>query len=133
MTVQRSPQASPLTVALALVCDAALVTLFAGLGRSEHAREATLLGLFETAWPFLAGLALMWLVTRAHRQPLAIVRTGIPVWIGTVVIGMLLRLATGSGAALAFVLVATGTLAVFLLGWRAIATLALRLRSRAKQ
>lgn len=132
MTVQRSPQVSPLPVALALACDVALVTLFAGLGRSEHAREATLLGLFETAWPFLAGLAIMWIATLAFRRPLAILRTGVPVWIGTVAIGMLLRVATGSGAALPFVLVATGTLAVFLLGWRAIAALIIRLRRRAK-
>lgn len=130
MTAQRSPQASPLTVALAFVCDAVLVTLFAGLGRSEHAREATLLGLFETAWPFLVGLAVMWLATLAYRRPLLIVRTGIPVWIGTVAIGMALRLLTGAGTAWAFILVATITLAVFLLGWRAIAALAARLRSR---
>lgn len=132
MTSQRSPQVSPLTVTLALVCDVALVTLFAGLGRSEHARAATLLGLFETAWPFLAGLAIMWIVTFAYRRPLSIVRTGIPVWIGTVAIGMGLRLLTGSGTALPFVLVATGTLAVFLLGWRAIATLAALLRRRSQ-
>lgn len=132
MTSQRSPQASPLTVTLALVCDVALVMLFAGLGRSEHAREATLLGLFETAWPFLAGLAIMWLVTFAYRRPLSLVRTGVPVWLGTVAIGMGLRLLTGSGAALPFVLVATGTLAVFLLGWRAIAALAARLRHRSR-
>lgn len=128
MTSQRSPQATPLTVTLALACDVALVTLFAGLGRSEHDREATLLGLFETAWPFLAGLIIMWLVTFAYRRPLAIVRTGIPLWIGTVAIGMVLRLLTGSGAALPFVLVATGTLALFLLGWRAIAALVARMR-----
>lgn len=132
MTSQRSPQASPLTVTLALACDVALVMLFAGLGRSEHAREATLLGLFETAWPFLAGLAIMWLVTFAYRRPLSLVRTGVPVWLGTVAIGMGLRLLTGSGAALPFVLVATGTLAVFLLGWRAIAALAARLRHRSR-
>ncbi|WP_017793646.1 DUF3054 domain-containing protein [Leucobacter salsicius] len=132
MTSQRSPQVSSLTIALAFVCDAALVTLFAGLGRSEHAREATLVGLLETAWPFLAGLAVMWLATLAYRRPLEIVRTGIPVWIGTVAIGMGLRLLTGSGAALPFVLVATITLAVFLLGWRAIAVLAARLRRRTR-
>ena len=113
---------------IAAVCDAGLVTLFAALGRSEHAREASLLGLLQTAWPFLAGLAIMWLVTLAFRRPLAIVRTGLPIWIGTVALGMLLRLATGSGAALPFVLVATGTLGVFLLGWRVIAVLAAKLR-----
>ncbi|MHA3683922.1 DUF3054 domain-containing protein [Leucobacter sp. HY1910] len=129
----KTPAARPgrpalLTITFAAACDIALVVLFAALGRSEHARDASLLGLGQTAWPFLAGLAIMWLMTLAFRRPLAIVRTGVPVWLGTVAIGMLLRLATGSGTALPFVLVATGTLAVFLLGWRAIAALAARLR-----
>lgn len=132
MTAQLSPQPSSRTIGLALLCDAALIVLFAGLGRSEHSRDATLLGLFETAWPFLAGLAAMWLIVRAAKRPLAIVRTGIPLWLGTVAIGMGLRLLTGSGAALAFVAVATVTLAVFLLGWRGIAALTLRLRRPAQ-
>ncbi|MBP1327510.1 FtsH-binding integral membrane protein [Leucobacter exalbidus] len=131
MTAQLSPSPKPLTVALAFACDAALLLVFAGLGRSSHARDASVWGLFETAWPFLAGLAIMWLVTRAHRRPLAVLRTGVPLWIGTVALGMALRLLTGSGAALAFVMVATITVAVFLLGWRAIAALVLRLRRRA--
>lgn len=130
MTQQSTTRPSALGVALALVLDAALVTLFAGLGRSEHAREATVLGLAETAWPFLTGLVVMWLVTLAFRRPLAIMRTGVPLWLGTVALGMLLRFATGSGIALPFVIVATVTLGVFLLGWRAIAALVSRLRRR---
>lgn len=132
MTAPRTPRSTPLTTVLALACDAALIVLFAGLGRSEHARTATLLGLLETAWPFLAGLAIMWIVTLAFRRPLSILRTGLPVWLGTITIGMLLRLATGSGAALPFIIVATVTLGVFLLGWRAIAALVARLRRRAR-
>ncbi|WP_449282071.1 DUF3054 domain-containing protein [Leucobacter sp.] len=118
----------PAAVALAAACDALLVLLFAGLGRSEHDRAATAAGLFETAWPFLAGLAIAWLAAMAWRRPLAVVRSGIPLWVGTVAVGMLLRALTGAGTALPFVIVAAVTLGAFLLGWRALAALIARLR-----
>ncbi|MBL3698510.1 DUF3054 domain-containing protein [Leucobacter luti] len=116
------------TALLALACDAALVVLFAALGRSSHAREATLLGLLETAWPFLAGLAITWISARISKRPLALWSSGLPVWVGTVAIGLLLRWWTGGGVAFAFVLVTILTLGLFLLGWRAIAALVARLR-----
>ena len=47
--------------------------------------------------------------------------TGIPVVVGGVVVGMLLRVVTGAGTAFSFVAVATLVLAVLLLGWRAVA------------
>lgn len=118
------------TFTIALVADVALVLLFAGIGRGSHARSATFLGLFETAWPFLAGVAIMWLVTRAWKRPLAVVATGLPLWIGTVALGMGLRALTGQGTALPFIIVATVTLAVFLVGWRLIAALVQKVRSR---
>ncbi|PRI10713.1 DUF3054 domain-containing protein [Leucobacter massiliensis] len=121
--------ASLTVVAAAFAADAALVVLFAGLGRSEHSRAATLAGLVETAWPFLAGLAIAWIAALAWRAPLAVVRAGIPVWIGAVALGMLLRALTGAGTALPFVIVATLTLGVFLLGWRTLVALVSRLRS----
>lgn len=116
--------------ALALAADAALVLLFAGLGRSNHAREATLLGLLETAWPFLVGLLLVWGWGLVWRRPASLLRSGVPVWIGTLVLGMGLRLLSGQGTAPAFVLVAAITLGVFLLGWRGITALVLRIRRR---
>lgn len=116
------------TVAFALAGDAALVLLFAGLGRGSHAREASALGLLETAWPFLLGLAVAWVAARVTQHPLAPVKAGVPVWLGTVAIGLLLRAITGAGVALPFVLVATGTLALLLIGWRLIVALAKRLR-----
>lgn len=116
--------------ALALAVDAALVLLFAGLGRSNHAREATLLGLLETAWPFLVGMLLVWGWGLVWKRPVSLLRSGVPVWIGTVVLGMGLRLLSGQGTAPAFVLVAAITLGVFLLGWRGITALVLRIRRR---
>ncbi|QIM19775.1 DUF3054 domain-containing protein [Leucobacter coleopterorum] len=111
------------TVLLALGIDTVLVVLFAALGRSSHSREATLFGLWDTAWPFLAGLTIMWVSARISKHPLSPVKSGIPLWIGTVALGMILRALTGSGTALPFVIVATVSIAVFLIGWRMIAQL----------
>jgi hypothetical protein len=118
------------TVLLALVADVVLVVVFAAIGRASH-REAVLPGLFETAWPFLAGLALGWLVCLGWRAPLAPVRTGLPVWALTVTAGMVLRAVSGQGVVLAFVIVASIVLLVFLVGWRSVARLVMRRREPA--
>lgn len=121
MTTSRSTQPSPAAIAAAAVIDIAFVTLFAALGRSSHDRDATLLGLWHTAWPFLAALAITWVVALVWRRPAAPFRAGVPVWIGTVALGLLLRvLFTDGGAAPAFALVTTGMLGLTLVGWRLI-------------
>jgi len=121
----------PRTAIIAFIVDAVLVTAFAALGRGSHARDATLLGLWETAWPFLAGLAIAWLLAVIWRRPLAIVRSGIPAWIGAAGLGMLLRWLTGGGTALPFVIVTVLVVGALLLGWRAIVALIQRLRRSA--
>lgn len=118
------------SVVPAFVLDVVLVIIFAGIGRGSHAREATLLGLFDTAWPFLLGLTISWLVTLAWRDPIAPVRTGLPLWIGTVLIGLLARSLTDQGTALPFVLVATGTVGLLLVGWRALTAIIRRRTER---
>ncbi len=135
MSAQRSTKESRAGLAaLALGVDAVLVIVFAGIGRGSHARAATVAGLFETAWPFLAGLAIVWLAAFVWRSPLAVLRAGVPVWIGTVALGMLLRMLSGQGTALPFVIVATLTLALMLIGWRIIVAVVswMRRRRRAK-
>lgn len=117
--------------ALALLLDIVLVVIFAAIGRATH--DGDVLGPFgsglaTTAWPFVAALLIGWLVTRAWRRPTAVVRTGLPVWAITVALGMVLRALSGQGVAVAFIIVATITLAVFLLGWRGVARLAARRR-----
>ena len=106
--------------------------LFAAVGRRSHAESGAVLGVLLTAWPFLAGTALGWVVALAWRRraPLG-VRDGIPVWVCAVAAGMLLRVATGAGTAFSFVVVATVVLGAFLLGWRALAALARRRRPAA--
>lgn len=125
---RKSAGTSPLIALVAFLLDASLITLFAALGRDSHELDATFGGLFRTAWPFLAGLVLLWIVTAAWRRPLSIVRTGMPVWIGTVLIGMIFRALSDQGTALPFVLVATGVIGLMLVGWRAIVTLVRRLK-----
>ena len=63
----------------------------------------------ETAWPFLAGTAVGWLLSRGWRRPTAIVPTGAVVWVCTVAVGMLLRRTTSAGVAFSFLVVASAT------------------------
>jgi hypothetical protein len=120
----------PRTVALALGLDIALVIAFAAVGRVSHDSDV-LAGLLRTAWPFLGGLAVGWLVTFAWRAPTAPVQTGFGVWAATVIGGMLLRAASGQGTALPFIIVAGVTLLAALVGWRVVAALIERSRRRA--
>lgn len=115
------------TIALAFGLDAALVVVFAAIGRASHGEDG-LLGLATTAWPFLAALAAGWLATLAWRAPLAPVRTGVGVWAITLVGGMLLRAASGQGIAVPFIVVAALTLLVLLVGWRVLAAAVRRTR-----
>ncbi|GAB3617793.1 DUF3054 domain-containing protein [Okibacterium endophyticum] len=116
---------------LALLADAVLVVVFTVIGRASH-HEGILgeggLGLLTTTWPFLAALGIGWCASLAWRRPLAPVRTGIPVWVITLVGGMLLRALSGQGTALPFIIVASVTLLVFLVGWRGIVAIVRRTR-----
>lgn len=103
------------------MADVCCVAAFVVIGRASHTEGETLAGLARTAWPFLAGLAVGWLVTRAWRQPAAVLGAGAGVWLSTVALGMVLRVVSGQGTAVAFVLVALVFLGLFMLGWRLVA------------
>lgn len=113
------------SVALALALDVVLVIAFAAIGRASHQEGAFGLGLLQTVWPFLVGLVIGWVIARAWRHPAAML-TGVVVWAFTVGLGLALRVGTGDTAELPFIIVATATLALFLLGWRLIAALITR-------
>ncbi|HKP08408.1 MAG TPA: DUF3054 domain-containing protein [Microbacterium sp.] len=117
------------TVLVALAVDVVLVIAFAAVGRASHDSDVWT-GLWQTAWPFLAALGIGWLVTRAWRAPAAPVRTGLGVWAITVGGGMLLRWVSGQGTALPFIIVASLTLLVALVGWRVIVAIVRRVRRR---
>ncbi|OBJ58465.1 DUF3054 domain-containing protein [Mycobacterium asiaticum] len=112
-----------------LVTDVVAVLVFCALGRRSHDEGVTASGLATTAWPFLAGTALGWLLSRGWRRPTAVVPTGVIVWASTLVVGMLLRKVSSASVAVAFIAVASTVTAVFLLGWRAAVELAARRRS----
>ncbi|MBE1550949.1 peptidoglycan/LPS O-acetylase OafA/YrhL [Mycobacterium sp. OAS707] len=108
---------------IALLADIVCVIVFATIGRRSHAEGLTVAGIAQTAWPFLAGTALGWLLIRGWRRPFTVISTGVAVWVCTVVGGMLLRKATSAGVQTSFIVVASIATAVLLLGWRAVAAM----------
>jgi Protein of unknown function (DUF3054) len=112
-----------------LSADILGVLLFCAAGRRSHDEGVNITGIASTAWPFLSGTVIGWLVSRAWRRPTAVVPTGLIVWLCTVAVGMLLRKASSAGVAASFVVVASSVTAVLLLGWRGGVDLALRGRA----
>jgi hypothetical protein len=108
----------------AVAADAVAVLVFVAVGRRSHDESSVIAGLLGTAWPFLAGLAVGWLVARGWRRPTAAVAAGLPVWLVTVAVGMVLRAATGAGTPPSFVVVASLVLGALLVGWRIVASYA---------
>lgn len=107
---------------LAALLDAGGVCVFAAIGRRSHTEPGGVLGLLGTAWPFLAGAGIGWLIQWAWRRQAPVdFAAGLVVWICTVAGGMTLRALTGAGTALSFVLVTSAVTAVIVLGWRVVA------------
>jgi hypothetical protein len=104
----------------AVAADVACVLVFCAIGRRSHAEGVTVAGIAETAWPFLSGTAIGWLLSCGWRRPAALVPTGVAVWLSTVIVGMLLRKLASQGVAASFVVVASVVTGVLLLGWRAL-------------
>jgi hypothetical protein len=105
---------------VAAALDVVIVLVFVAIGRTAHADGLTFAGLASTAWPFLAGLAIGWLTLAIGRREAMAVSSGLVVWISTVVLGMVFRVVSGQGTAVAFVFVALGFLGLTMLGWRAL-------------
>lgn len=107
--------------ALAAGLDLLVVAVFTLVGRRTHDEPLEPAGWWDTAWPFLGGLAIGWTVVllTSRAWPTRLWH-GLPVWVSTVFGGMALRDMAGQGTALPFVVVATLFLGVTLLGWRAV-------------
>lgn len=103
---------------IAVVADAVAVLVFTVIGRASHDEATSPRGVWHTAWPFLLGAALGLAFTAYARVTPTAVRAGVRVWVWTVVIGMVVRSASGAGTAPAFVVVAAVVLGAFLVGWR---------------
>ena len=102
----------------AIAVDVICILIFAIIGRSSHQEATDLLGVAQTAWPFLAGCLIGAVIGRTWRHPFAL-ESGVAVWLGTVSGGMTLRVLTGAGVQLSFIIVASSVLALLLIGWRA--------------
>jgi Protein of unknown function (DUF3054) len=111
-----------------IVVDALIVLVFVGIGRSSHHHSVSFSGFLSTTWPFAVGLGLGWLYLTIRRRDGASVRSGVAVWLCTVVVGMVLRVLAGQGTAFAFILVAFGFLGLLMLGLRLVASRFLRWR-----
>lgn len=106
--------------ATAVVVDAALIVLFAAMGRRAHEEGSAIGGTLTVAAPFLIGYAVGAVALRLDRAPFQ-VRRGAMVWGAGVVLGLVLRGAVfGRGLAPAFVVVAIVTTGVLLVGWRSV-------------
>jgi hypothetical protein len=103
-----------------VVLDGFAVLAFVAIGRHAHHHGDGVAGLWQTAWPFLSGLAIGLAAARWWRAPLAIVPTGLGAWLGAAGAGMVIRVLAGQGTAAAFIGVALAFLALFLLGWRVV-------------
>ena len=117
-----------------LLIDAILVIVFCAIGRRTHEEANALAGLAKTSWPFLTGLVIGWAATlalyRDKFNAVLLLPTGIVVWLSTVVVGMILRVLSGQGTQFSFIVVATLVLGAFLLGWRALAPLVVKIRTK---
>jgi hypothetical protein len=112
------------------LADVVCVLVFVAIGRSSHNEAGSVLGFFGTAWPFVVGLALGWVLFRAWRRPVRVVWTGVGVWGMTVAGGIALRALTAQGTEISFVVVTAVVLAVFLLGWRLVVRWTARVRRK---
>jgi FtsH-binding integral membrane protein len=125
-----TPRPAALPVWPAVLCDLVCVVVFTVVGTVNHATAGALGHVASVAVPFLVGLAVGWLATRAWRAPAQVWPTGVAVWFATVVLGLALRPVLGiGGVEPSFAIVTAVFLGVTMLGWRALASFAARRRT----
>ncbi len=114
----------------ALLLDAVSVVAFVAIGRVSHDDGVLSAGGLLALSPFAIALAGGWAVTRAWRHPAALA-TGASIWAITVIGGLLLRSALpGRDLEPSFVIVTALVLALMIVGWRVVATVATRQPTR---
>lgn len=111
--------------ALALAADVVAVVVFAAIGRLNHAESGDLAGLLGTVAPFAVGLAAAWATPVVRADPSGL-RAGVAVLAGTAVLGLALRFAFTGSVPPSFAVVTVVSLAVLMLGWRALSSVVAR-------
>lgn len=115
---------------LLLVLDSLLVVGFAAMGNRSHETGLALAQVMGTAAPFLLGLLVSSLAVRFWRRPSRLWPDAVVVILGTVALGMTVRvLSGGGGAEWSFILVALGVLGTLLAGRRLLSGLVTDRRS----
>ena len=107
----------------AFIIDLLLVLLFVAIGRNTHEDGFSLSGMTSTTWPFAVGLVAGWLVIVLTHRDATTKSSGTIIAIWTVTMGMILRVISGQGTALSFVIVALVFLSLFFVGWRTLLSL----------
>lgn len=113
-----------------VIADLACVLVFAFAGKTSHEASDSDWVVLAIVWPFALAVVLVHagLVLRG-RQTRRLWPEGAVILAVTYLVGMLLRVASGRGIAVAFLIVAVLFLALTMLGWRGLAQLALRRRT----
>jgi FtsH-binding integral membrane protein len=105
----------------ALLIDLICVVAFAAGGKSAHDDSSTWWVIARIAWPYaLACLLAHFVVWRRGWEPRQWRPAGFVVLATTYVLGMVLRLISGRGIAIGFLIVAIIFLGLTMLGWRAL-------------
>ena len=113
---------------IALVVDAVVVLVFAGVGRRSHDESDGVASVLGTAAPFLVGLVVAWvavaLVERRRGrgvESLTSVDAGVVIALVTVAVGMILRRTLWDrGTALTFIVITVVFVTFLCGGWRAV-------------
>lgn len=103
---------------VAITVDAVLIVVFALIGRQAHGQALSLVGIAQTAWPFLVGGGMGWLIVATMLRRERLISQGVIIWFDAVVLGLLLRWATNGGIGWPFPLIAALCLGTLLVGWR---------------
>ena len=114
----------------ALAADLLAVLTFAAAGRQSHEEGSSILLVLVIAWPFAVAAGLAYAGLRALGADPRSWRGGLVAVGTTYAIGMVLRGLSGRGLDPAFLVVALISLAVLMLGWRAVLRLLGRRQAR---
>ncbi len=120
-----------------IAIDVVLLLLFSFQGRGAHDESRTFVAVLDTAWPFLVGLAIAWVITRQWQTTEGGLPRALQIWPSALVlavttwgVGLALRVVAGDTNSGGFPLVALGFIALMLVGWRIVWGSVLRIRAK---